>query len=289
MEQYSVTFQRAVDKTLGWEGGYVNDPDDPGGETNWGISKRYHPDVDVKDLTRDGAIAWYWKNCWRPMRLDALRDPRLAQKVFDTVVNQDWRIGPGALQGALILLGRDLQLDYVIGPATIAAANSYQYPEALLEVFTVLRGMAYFIGAENIEEVRAMIRERKPRLQRNVRGWMKRLELGALALSLALAAGCTPINGKDMASVIRELKNDPASVCFSLTGRGGAGMMPVTPVPVPGGGFGSGEAFFCRSNQTNARIPAESGKLTIEHGLGVSEPQRPGLIERIAPLIPGAR
>ena len=33
-------FERAIDKTLAWEGGYVNDPKDPGGETKYGISKR---------------------------------------------------------------------------------------------------------------------------------------------------------------------------------------------------------------------------------------------------------
>ena len=41
-------FERAIDKTLAWEGGYVNDPKDPGGETKYGISKRAHPDVDTK-------------------------------------------------------------------------------------------------------------------------------------------------------------------------------------------------------------------------------------------------
>lgn len=282
-ENYTVTFQRAIDKTLGWEGGYSNDPEDPGGETNWGIAARWHPDLDIKNLTRDGAIAIYHQGYWMPMRLDALRDTRLAMKIFDTVVNQDRRIGPGALQGALILLGQNLQLDYKIGPLTIAAANSYQYPEALLEVYTVLRGMAYFLGAENIEEVRAMIRERKPRLKKNVRGWMVRLELGALIALFALATGCVPsMSGKEMAAVVAELKNDSASVCFALTGRGGAGMMAATPVPIPAGGYGSGEAFFCRSNQPDARITAESGKLTIEHGAGVKEsPEARTVIQRL--------
>lgn len=188
-QNYSTSFLHAINKTLGWEGGYSNDLDDPGGETNWGIAKRYHPDVDIKNLTRDGAIALYWDEDWRPMRLDELRDPRIAGKILDTVVNQDRRIAPGALQGALILLGQNLTLDYKIGPATIAAVNSYKYPEALLEVFTVLRGMAYLLGAEHIEEVIAMIRQRKDRLKKNIRGWLKRLELGALVVLFALCIG----------------------------------------------------------------------------------------------------
>jgi len=214
-KNYSASFLRAIDKTLGWEGGYSNDPDDPGGETNWGISKRWHPDLDIKNLLRDGAIAIYWDEDWRPMRLDELRDPRLAAKVFDTVVNQDRRIAPGALQGALILLGCNLQLDYKIGPVTIAAANSYRYPEALLEVFTVLRGMAYLLGGVNIEEVIAMIRERKARLQKNIRGWLKRLELGALALLLALALNaCAAMQPSIPDLIINEPLTDTAIVNY---------------------------------------------------------------------------
>ena len=54
-------FERAIDKTLAWEGGYVNDPKDPGGETKYGISKRAHPDVDIKNLSREKACAIYKK------------------------------------------------------------------------------------------------------------------------------------------------------------------------------------------------------------------------------------
>ena len=49
------TFDEIIDVVLHHEGGYVNDPKDPGGETNYGISKRAYPDVDIKNLTEDGA------------------------------------------------------------------------------------------------------------------------------------------------------------------------------------------------------------------------------------------
>ena len=52
----SVPFEAAVDRVLGHEGGYVNHPNDPGGETNWGISKRSYPNVDIKALTREGVL-----------------------------------------------------------------------------------------------------------------------------------------------------------------------------------------------------------------------------------------
>ena len=49
-------FDIAFKLTIGHEGGYVNDPDDPGGETNYGISKRSYPDVDIANITIDGGI-----------------------------------------------------------------------------------------------------------------------------------------------------------------------------------------------------------------------------------------
>ena len=50
-----VKFDEIIEVVLHHEGGYVNDPKDPGGETNFGIAKRSHPDVDIKNLTKDGA------------------------------------------------------------------------------------------------------------------------------------------------------------------------------------------------------------------------------------------
>ena len=52
-------FNDIIEVVLHHEGGYVNDPDDPGGETNFGIAKRSHPDVDIKNLTKDGAKEIY--------------------------------------------------------------------------------------------------------------------------------------------------------------------------------------------------------------------------------------
>ena len=47
-------FDDIIEVVLHHEGGYVNDPKDPGGETNFGIAKRSHPDVDIKNLTKEG-------------------------------------------------------------------------------------------------------------------------------------------------------------------------------------------------------------------------------------------
>ena len=49
------TFDEIIEITLEHEGGYVHDPKDLGGETNFGIAGRFYPDVDIKNLTKDGA------------------------------------------------------------------------------------------------------------------------------------------------------------------------------------------------------------------------------------------
>ena len=43
----SMTFDEIIDNVLESEGGYVNDKDDAGGETNMGISKKAYPDLDI--------------------------------------------------------------------------------------------------------------------------------------------------------------------------------------------------------------------------------------------------
>ena len=47
------------------EGGYINNKNDPGGETNMGISKRYYPKEDIKNLTRERANAILYKDIWK--------------------------------------------------------------------------------------------------------------------------------------------------------------------------------------------------------------------------------
>ena len=57
-------FDDIIEVVLHHEGGYVNDPKDPGGETNFGIAKRSHPDVDIKNLTKDAAKDIYYEDYW---------------------------------------------------------------------------------------------------------------------------------------------------------------------------------------------------------------------------------
>jgi lysozyme family protein len=100
------------------EGGYVNDPKDPGGETNFGISKRSYPGLDIKALTWAKACEIYRKDFWEKYRFPALTDQGLAENVLDHAINA----GPGR---AIKLLQKACGVaeDGKIGPATIAAAN----------------------------------------------------------------------------------------------------------------------------------------------------------------------
>jgi lysozyme family protein len=79
-------FPQAIKFVLSWEGGYSNDSKDPGGETNFGISKRTYPDLDIKNLTKEQAIEIYRRDYWGKAGCDYLQWP-MDMIVFDTAVN----------------------------------------------------------------------------------------------------------------------------------------------------------------------------------------------------------
>lgn len=79
-------FDKSFEIVVNSEGGYVNDPDDPGGETKYGISKRAYPKVDIKNLTLDSAKDIYLRDYWVPAGCDNLDYP-LDTAVFSCAVN----------------------------------------------------------------------------------------------------------------------------------------------------------------------------------------------------------
>ena len=81
-----MNFDQAFAKLIDHEGGYVNDPRDPGGETKYGISKRAYPTVDIASLTLEQAKAIYKRDYWDRAQCDAL-PPGVAFQLFDTAVN----------------------------------------------------------------------------------------------------------------------------------------------------------------------------------------------------------
>lgn len=79
-------FERSIGFIKRWEGGYVNDPNDPGGETNWGISKRSYPNLDIKNLTWEQAKMLYQQDYWKKSGADQMPWP-LCLIHMDTSVN----------------------------------------------------------------------------------------------------------------------------------------------------------------------------------------------------------
>lgn len=80
------TFHYAVEVVLELEGGYVNDYDDPGGATKYGISQRSYPGLDIHNLTRAEAIQIYRRDYWEPVT-EVVADSRMRILVFDSAVN----------------------------------------------------------------------------------------------------------------------------------------------------------------------------------------------------------
>src|SRR5262245_40282468 len=81
-----MTFREVFDRCMGHEGGYVNDPNDPGGETKWGISRRSFPGLDIKNLTREAAADIYEVHFWSKIHADQLPDG-VAYQLFDFAIN----------------------------------------------------------------------------------------------------------------------------------------------------------------------------------------------------------
>ncbi len=107
-----------------WEGGYDNDPDDPGGETNFGIDKRSHPNEDIKHLTKERAAEIYWESYWSKIRGDLL-PAKVGEVCMNIAVNAGYGRAAKWLQEAVGAVP-----DGVIGPATIAAAEKHE-PDSL--------------------------------------------------------------------------------------------------------------------------------------------------------------
>lgn len=113
-----MNFESAFLLVIGHEGGYVNNPSDPGGETKYGISKRAYPNVDIKNLTINQAKEIYLRDYWSKLQLDKLPDV-IRFDVFDAAVNSGITTAAKLLQRAC-----NVQDDGIIGSRTISAANT---------------------------------------------------------------------------------------------------------------------------------------------------------------------
>ena len=110
-------FYQAIQIVLKNEGGYSNDPADPGGETNFGISKASYPNVDIRNLTVAEATAIYLQDYWL---IGGIIDQSVADKLFDAYVN----MRHAAIKIAQRIAGAVADGSY--GPHTEAAINGMQ-------------------------------------------------------------------------------------------------------------------------------------------------------------------
>lgn len=155
-------FDTAIKLVLEHEGGYVNDPADPGGETNYGISKRSYPDVDVKNLTQAQAIDIYRRDFWdKQWALIVSQD--LSTALLDASVNMGRTAAVKLLQKAVNkAYCRDLiEIDGVFGNATLAAVN--EAPDEVLREFRAHRTLFYV----DLAWV-------KPEMKKFLPGWIRR-------------------------------------------------------------------------------------------------------------------
>ncbi|WP_454694039.1 glycosyl hydrolase 108 family protein [Achromobacter aegrifaciens] len=85
-----MNFDQAFDRLIGHEGGYSNHPDDPGGETMWGVTiavaRANGYAGPMRSLPRDVAKAIYRAHYWDEVKADSLPFP-VAFQVFDAAVN----------------------------------------------------------------------------------------------------------------------------------------------------------------------------------------------------------
>lgn len=135
-------FDIAIAVVLRHEGYAVDDPRDPGGATNYGISLRWlktrnklEGDIDkdgqidsedIKKMQRSDAIRLYWHYWWQPYGYDRIQCQAIATKAFDLAVNMGAKQSHRCLQRAIRAVKSDTGIleDGYIGPLTLAVVNT---------------------------------------------------------------------------------------------------------------------------------------------------------------------
>ncbi len=186
-------FNQAFTKTMSHEGGYVFDPDDAGGETYRGVSRRFHPswygwiiidkikksgenfntDLNNNEKLQNSIKSFYKQNFWDRFQGDNILNQTIAEELFDTSVNMGIYKAIIFLQRALNLLNRNYKSypnileDGIFGSKTLGTLKTYlmgDEPDYLLKIMNTLQGMHYINYAEN-----------HPEQKRYMRGWLHRI------------------------------------------------------------------------------------------------------------------
>ncbi|MEP4195815.1 MAG: holin-associated N-acetylmuramidase [Aliishimia sp.] len=167
------------------EGGYVNDPDDPGGATNWGVTihtmRRLGLDLnrdgritsaDVRKLSRRQAVDIFVQHYFERPGIAGL--PKVLQaSVFDMYVNAGGN-AVKILQRLLRDMGQTVDVDGALGPQTRAAAQAAyeKAPDYIADAYAIARRNYYFRLADRRAASRKYARTRAG----GKGGWIKRAE-----------------------------------------------------------------------------------------------------------------
>jgi lysozyme family protein len=189
------SFKEAFAETSAIEGGYVDHPDDRGGETYRGIARLFHPtwsgwtridaardDPDFPAvLADDETLArmvadFYKQNFWNRLRGNQIPDQAVAMELFDTAVNMGIGRAVRFLQEALNMLNRNGQsydeigVDGLLGKVTLETLKELLASDRgagnLLALMNLLQGMHF------VDVVRAVNTQRA-----FVRGWLRRVDV----------------------------------------------------------------------------------------------------------------
>lgn len=156
------SFEYAAKYVLQNEGGYSNDPLDPGGETNFGISEEAFPCVDIENLTKEKAKELYKKHYWQKCNLAAINSNCIAAKVLDMCILCGGTTGIKIAQRALLACDWYVKWDGILGPKTAHAINSTNEATYLAALKSELAGHLRLLCKDN------------PKLNAFKKGWMKR-------------------------------------------------------------------------------------------------------------------
>lgn len=154
-------FSKALSKVLRWEGGFVDDKDDPGGRTNKGITQTTYNAYyigDVKDITDVQVATIYKTGYWNKIKGDAIKSQSVAELLFDFAVNSGVKTASTKIQA---LVG--VEQDGKIGNITVSAINSKDARMLFNELFDVRAAYYKAIAAK------------RPTSQKFLKGWMNRL------------------------------------------------------------------------------------------------------------------
>lgn len=128
-------FETAVRKTLIHEGGFVNNPADPGGATKYGITQRDLPGTNIAEITEDDAVKYYTEHYWKPL-YSQIESQEVADKLFDMGVLFGVKEAVKMLQ---LAIARQFNLtpDGEFGAETLNAINQAD-PETMLNTYKTL-------------------------------------------------------------------------------------------------------------------------------------------------------